>query len=142
MDMSKTDGIPIFQELWFEADIMKDKNSRFADPTRVLIVDHQGLLGAGLSSLLANESPFEVLGTTGENETSLVQAIWHLRPEIVLLAADYPVVHPLRLFDLLPDYGRLRIILVRESSDVIEDFQKEETTIDSSTALIDLLKRK
>ncbi|MCB9423084.1 MAG: hypothetical protein H6667_25010 [Ardenticatenaceae bacterium] len=108
----------------------------------MLVVDNQSIMGAGLERLLGQIEAFEVLGVSPENELTLVQEIWRLLPDIIVLVQDSQVIEPGRLLDLLPDYGRLRIVQVSIDSNTVQIFDKQEITINHHGALFDQLKNK
>ena len=95
---------------------------------RLLVVDHQKILGAGLEHLLSGEESLEVYGFSTQDESALVDEIWRIRPDVIILMAESQLTTPSRLLTLLPDYGRLRIILLDLDSNIFEIYDKQRFT--------------
>lgn len=110
--------------------------SRSVNFNRVLIVDNQGIMGAGMEKLLSEEPSLEVFGITTESETILVQNIFRLQPDIIILISEFQETTPIRLLNLLYDYGRLRIITVSMYRNVFEIFDKQQITTKNWATLL------
>lgn len=108
---------------------------------RVLIVDNQGLMGAGLERLLSEESSLEVFGITTNSETTLVKEIWRLQPDIIILTVESEGVNPARLMNLLTAFTSLRIILVSITSNNFEVYDRQQISTVDRTSLMTQLKR-
>jgi DNA-binding NarL/FixJ family response regulator len=108
--------------------------------TRVLIVDNQGIMGAGLEKLLSEEPSLEVYGTSTKRETTLLQEIWHFQPDIIILTAESKGTSPTWLLNLLKDYGGVRIILISMDQNVFEVYDKQQITTNNHLAFIDQIK--
>lgn len=117
-------------------------NSRSLNFNRVLVVDNQGIMGAGMEKLLSKEPSLEVIGITTENETALIQNISRLQPDTVILTLESRGTTPTRLLELLYDYGRLQIIRVSMNSNMLEIYEKKKLRINSVGALLSQLTAK
>jgi DNA-binding NarL/FixJ family response regulator len=117
-------------------------SSRSVNFNRVLIVDNQGLMGAGMEKLLSEEPSLEVFGITTESETALVQNISRLQPDIIILILESQETTPIRLLELLLDYGRLRIIRVSLNSNMFEVYEKQQMITNSWVTLLSQVKIK
>jgi DNA-binding NarL/FixJ family response regulator len=106
----------------------------------VLIVDNQGIMGAGIEKLLSEEGSLEVFGLPTESEEGLVQNILSLQPDIIILILESQSTTSARLFELLPDYGRLRIILVSMNSNLVEVFDKKQITANNLATFVGKIK--
>lgn len=106
---------------------------------RILIVDNQGMMGAGLESLLSTEKSLEVLGITINNGADLVHEIWRMRPGTIILIAESQPVTPIRLLELLADYGRLRIISVSMNNNNVTIYEKQQVEIGNTLSFTNLL---
>lgn len=113
---------------------------RSAKFNRVLIVDNQGMMGAGVERLLAADLSLEVIGVVAKNEATLVKEIWRLQPDTIILTLESHGASPLLLLELLYDYGRLRIIVVSAKDNTFEVYDKQQI-ITNPAALIDQIKR-
>ena len=118
---------------------MNTTTKRFAMCNRVLIVDNQAIMGAGLEQLLSGSQVIEVSGITMQNERALVEMVWQVQPDTIILILESQCISPGRLFDLLQNYGRLRIILVSANSNVIEVFDRQQIMTIDHVALLDQL---
>lgn len=103
---------------------------------RVLIVDNQGIMGAGMEELLSKEPSLEVFGISTASETALVQNISRLQPDTVILTLESKGTTPTRLMELLYDYGRLRIIRVSMNSNIFEIYEKQKIILNSVDTLL------
>jgi len=110
--------------------------SRSLQFNRVLIASNEGLMGAGLQRLLSEEPSLVVVNCLLGNETSLIAEIHRLLPDIVVLVSA-EALSPARLLELLPDYGRLRIILVSLTSNTIEVYDRQQIQVENESAFLD-----
>ena len=67
---------------------MESINGRSPQSNRILVVDNHEIMGAGLEKLLSSEQAFEVWGFTTPDESALIDEIWRLQPDTVILAAE------------------------------------------------------
>ena len=121
---------------------MHTKTGRSATFNRILVVDNQGVMGAGLETLLSGDAALEVWGVALAGEQALVQEIQRIEPDVIILIRESQEVSPGRLLDLLADYGRLRIISVSMNSNAIEVYNKQPVIPTNYVTLIDQLKSK
>lgn len=119
---------------------MKTTNGRSITSNRVLVVDNQGIMGAGLVNLISGDPTFDVLGVTNTNEEILVQEIWQIQPDIIILILESEGISPCRLLDLLEGYGRLRIILVSVDNNDIGVYDRQHTITQNQDSLISKLR--
>ena len=103
---------------------------------RVLVVDNESIMGAGLEKLLSREPLVEVVGINTEDEMSLVQNISRLLPDIIILILESQSVTPIRLLELLNDLGNLRIVLLSTDSNFCEVYDKKKMSTTSWMALL------
>lgn len=119
---------------------MEAPNGRSATSNRVLVVDNQGIMGAGLEKLLAGDQALEVSGITTRNELILVQEIQRLQPDTIILVLESEIISPCRLLELLQYYGRFRIIMVSINSNNIEVYDRQEIVACNQDSLLTKLK--
>ena len=80
-------------------------------PKRILIVDDSAVIRALLRSVVASEPGLEVAGTAGDGESAL-QAVLALRPDLVLLDVEMPVMDGLHTLRKLRTSGhRMPVIM-------------------------------
>ncbi len=92
---------------------------------RVLIVGTTSLIGAGMESLLSQESSLDVTGVSPADEQALIAQIWQLRPHVVVMNSSLSYTNPTRLLDRLDMYPRLKLIVVNETSNLIQTYEKQ-----------------
>lgn len=119
---------------------MNATNSRSANFNRVIVVGNQSIMGAGMEELLSSEPFFEVVGTSTNSETALVQIISRLQPDIIVSILESKGPTPTRLLELLFDYGSLRIVLVSMESNVLEVYEKKQIITNEWTTLMGQIK--
>jgi DNA-binding NarL/FixJ family response regulator len=115
---------------------MKAINGRSTAFNRVLVIDNQGIMGAGMEKLLAGDQALEVIGVATLNEQTLVQEIWQLQPDTIILTLESEVINPYRLLEVLQDYGHLRIILASVNSNVMDIYDRQQITANNPGSLI------
>jgi len=103
-------------------------------------VDNQGIMGAGLETLISGDADLEVLGVAMADEQNLVQEIQRIQPDTIILILESEVISAGRLLDSLSDYGRLRIIQVSTESNVIGVYDKQHVVTQNQDSLISKLK--
>lgn len=113
--------------------------ARSATFNRVLVVDTQGIMGASLEKFLTEEPLVEVYGLVWEEKTDLVQEILRLLPDTIIMVFESGLMTPNQLLDALPDYGRIRIILVSVISNVIDVYDRQHIQVDNYFDLINQL---
>ncbi|MEJ2747478.1 MAG: hypothetical protein P8183_06170 [Anaerolineae bacterium] len=105
---------------------MRTESGLSSTSSHVLVLDNQEILGAGLENLLSGEESLNVRGLTTQDESALVDEIRRLQPDTIILMAESQLTDPLRLLELLSDYGRIRIILVSIESNRFEIYDKQQ----------------
>lgn len=138
--MSAPDYRPGFSFIPFKVEPMKTRNGRSPTHNRILIVNNDEILGAGLENLLSNEGSLEVSGIATQDEAVLISEIQRLQPDTVILMAESRLSNPSRLFARLPEYGRLRIILVSIESNVLEIYDKQQIAANNWLSFMTKLK--
>ncbi len=127
---------PFASVTWCKAQRMSVAASRSHQFNRVFIASDEGLMGAGLQRLLGEEPSLVVRNCLLGNEASLITEIQRSLPDIVVLTSA-EAVSPVRLLELLPDYGRLRIILVSLTDNTIEVYDRQRIRVENESAFLD-----
>jgi len=108
---------------------------------RVLIVENKLLLGAGIETLLANEPEVDVIGITPVDENSLIQEIYHIQPDVVVLDAETTLIDPNnKQLSQLQENLQFRTITVSANDNLIRVYDKQEIMIVQTTNLIKIIK--
>lgn len=92
-------------------------------PIRILLVDDHTLFRSGLKALLQRQEDFEVVGEAAEGLEGVKQAEL-LKPDIVLLDLDMPVMHGrealAQMLDSRPDMAVLMLTVSEDSENLAE----------------------
>src|SRR5688500_1702782 len=71
--------------------MVSSKPQNRESPVRVLVVDDQRLMRDGIASLLSIQEGIEIVGTAGNGQEAIEQAI-SLQPDVVLMDVRMPVM--------------------------------------------------
>ncbi|MCB9419934.1 MAG: response regulator transcription factor [Ardenticatenaceae bacterium] len=119
---------------------MKTGPERSSVSNHILVVNNDEIMGAGLENLLSNEETLDVWGCTVQNEAALIDEIWRLRPDTIILTAESHMTDPARLLELLSGYGRIRIILVSINSNLFEIYDRQQVAPDNWVSFLTKLR--
>jgi DNA-binding NarL/FixJ family response regulator len=114
--------------------------SKDAAVLRVLVVENQLLLGAGIQKFLSDETDFEVIGSSPCNQLELVREIRQLRPDVVFLDIDSRLADAIDLLTFLENLPDLRVILVSTDHDRIQIYTRREVLIQHPTDLFGIIR--
>jgi DNA-binding NarL/FixJ family response regulator len=106
---------------------------------RVLIIENEQLLGAGVEKLLRRDSGFKVDGITVSDELELVAKVRQFEPDVVVLDEATMLTDPLRLLNLLGDFPKLRVIAVSADDDRVYIYNKRLVVAKRAADLADLI---
>ncbi len=96
---------------------------------RVLVVQNESLLGAGIESLLNRDTGLDIQGIQAEDEAALVKQIKLNEPDVIIIdehESFVDSVHILTLFDHSPN---LRVIGVSTENGMVRVYDKNQFTI-------------
>ena len=88
-------------------------------PIRVVIVDDQGMVRAGFTSLLAAEPDIEVVGDAGDGEAG-VELVSRLEPDVTLMDIRMPLLDGIAASRRLVERGTATKVLVLTTFDLDE----------------------
>ncbi len=108
---------------------------------RVLIVGNNSLFHAGLESLLSDKLNITAVGFSLSQADSLVQYIWHILPDIIILSGNTDI-DPVTLLQSLDGYPSVRIIEVDEDQNMLQIFDKRQTIPTSQMDLMAFVQSK
>ena len=118
---------------------MNTTDSHAATTNRVLILGNEGMMGAGLEYLLSGDQTLDVFGIEAQRECALLEKIQQIKPDIIILVLESQVISPCRLLEALPDYGRIRIILVSAESNTFDVYERQPITAQNQDSLLSCL---
>ncbi len=107
--------------------------------SRVLIVENNLLIGAVIENLLAQEEDLELYSTVPENESTLVEEVWQIKPDTIILNDDSKLIKPMRLLTSLINYPQIRVVVVNLNNDSVLVYDQQRTSLmqhDDLTAVI------
>ncbi len=105
---------------------------------RVLVIENQRLLGAGIENLLRREAGLHVVGVTQDNQGALLQAIGCSRANVVVL--DKSMIDPTRLIALLEHHPGLRVVSVSADNGLVRTYEAQQVIVTQVSELVALIK--
>ena len=109
---------------------------------RILIVENQLLLGAGLQRLLSDMTDLDVIGVSPRNQLELVQEIRQLQPDIIFLDKDSRLTDAIELLSFLENLPKLRLIVLSASDYQAQIYNKQEIQLCWATDLIGIIRKR
>jgi chemotaxis response regulator CheB len=109
---------------------------------RVLVVENQLLLGAGLQSLLADKADLDVIGISPGDGEELVREIRRIQPDVILLNADSHLADPVELLALLSHDPGLRVLAFNANNHLVRIHTKQgalEVLVERTPQLVHLI---
>lgn len=103
---------------------------------RLLIINEDTLLAAGLQSLLSHFPGVDVVALTPSGPKALIDELERFRPHMILLACGGPVTSPPDLLAMLGEYPLVRVVAVSCDCNTVYVYDRSPATV---TALDDLL---
>ena len=108
---------------------------------RVLIVENCSLLGAGIESLLAQESDFEVVGCSPQNEMDFISIVGKLKPDVIIIHDTSIFTDPARMLTRLTIDLNHRLLMVSNTKNQVGTFWSSAVTVTSGDSLGALIRR-
>ncbi len=91
----------------------------------VLIIENDLLFGACIESLLSCKEAFNIIGISPKNEADLIDDIWCMNPNVIILNKESCLTNPARLLDQLKNFPEFRLVVVNPSTDWGQVFDKQ-----------------
>jgi DNA-binding NarL/FixJ family response regulator len=107
---------------------------------RVLIVQNDLLLGAGVESLLGCQPDFTVIGVSFSDEIALMTQIKQLQPHIIVLDKATPLNTSLKLLADLLDHPKWRVVVVSANDNLVVVYDKQQVLATQATDLVSLIR--
>ena len=109
---------------------------RGARPQRVLIIDNDTLLEAGIRSLLEREADLEISTTHASDEAELAAQIQRVRPDVVILEEASNCVPTARLLASLRKFGSVRVVEVSSEHNLMRTYDKNQIWLAKAVDLL------
>jgi hypothetical protein len=107
---------------------------------KVLVVVNKMLLGAGLESLLSQDTELFVRNISFESESSLRDEIVSYKPNVVIIEKNANERLPVSVCSLLASNPRIRFLLVDSLENNVSVYEKQDIQIAHSLDLISMVK--
>jgi hypothetical protein len=107
---------------------------------RVLIVDNQLLVGAGIQALLTEEVDLDVIGSPSLDLEELAQIINSSEPDVIVLDADGHLTRLTGLLPLLNNFSKLQIVVISAQDDLVCVYNKREVLITRPGQLLNIIR--
>lgn len=108
---------------------------------RVLLVTSELLLRQGIVSLLSREVDINVLSINYVDEKTLIHEIDQYNPDVVILDERMEYRDLTKLFDVLIDHPRIRMMVVNVIDNKVNVYDKSEFEISHSYDLISAIRQ-
>lgn len=109
-----------------------------ADPKKILVLESEKLMSAGILSLLASWSEFDVAQTTAVSLGSREQSDF-VQPDVVILDEELLAANLLALVQLTESHPKLRLIVLSLNGSNVNIFDKQTIQISSVSDFVELL---
>ena len=96
---------------------------------RVLIVENQTLLGAGVHSLLGDETGLEIRGISPHDQTELIEDIGRFQPDVLIVNKGSHLIAPLNLLAALENHSRVQVIVVSADDNQVCIYDKRQLVV-------------
>lgn len=108
---------------------MPDTPKRLRVPIRVLILDNEMILSAGIEQLLRNAAAIEVHGLQSDSQNRILETIHQLKPDTVILNRQSTLTNALELLYLFEGDYPEQIIEVNPQSEQVQIYERHWITI-------------
>ncbi|HFQ92977.1 MAG TPA: hypothetical protein ENK32_03130 [Anaerolineae bacterium] len=78
-----------------------------------------------MESLLSQENSLDVTGISPADEQELIDQIWRLRPQVVVMNSSLLFTNPASLLNRLDMYPHLKIIVINETNNLVQTYEKQ-----------------
>lgn len=109
---------------------------------RILIVENQLLLGAGLQNLLSKIADLEVIGISPRNQLELIREIKQLQPDVIFLNKDSRLTDASDLLTFLENFHELRLVVVNANDHLVRIYSQQEARLCQTTDLLDIIRKR
>jgi DNA-binding NarL/FixJ family response regulator len=122
--------------------IIFQNQARATNVRRVLIVENQTLLGAGVHSLLGDETGLEIRGISPHDQTELIQDVRCFQPDIVIMDKVGHLIAPLNLLAALENHSQLQVIVVSADDNQVCIYDKRQLLVRQAADFLDMIRER
>jgi len=108
---------------------------------RVLVIQRQHLLDAGILKVLSSEEDLQVFDTTSSDEITLLEEIKEVDPAILVLVDSSKFADRVSLFSLLTNCYGLRVIVIEERKNRMSIYEGQALEVKGALDLIAAIRR-
>jgi chemotaxis response regulator CheB len=108
---------------------------------RVLVVENESLLGAGIERLLTHEDCLNVCGISPRSVSQLLYEIERFRPDVIVLDAATELATSAELLTCLWDYPEMRVVAVRRDGALMSIYEKQEVAITQTADFVAVIRQ-
>jgi DNA-binding NarL/FixJ family response regulator len=108
---------------------------------RVLVVENQILMGAGIQILLGGQADLEVMGIAPCDQAELAREIRRWRPDLVVVNKDSQYVDPTKLLATLQGYPKLRLVVVSANDNRVCVYDKQQVLTNGARDLLGIIRK-
>lgn len=108
---------------------------------RILIVENRSLFGAGIESLLAQESDFEIVGCSPKNEMDLISIVGKLKPDLIIIHDISIFTDPIRMLTHLTIDLNHRLLMVSNTKNLVCLYLSGAVPVTSGDSLVALIRQ-
>jgi DNA-binding NarL/FixJ family response regulator len=126
----------------YHTPIIFQNHARATDVRRVLIVENQMLLGAGVHSLLGDETDLKIRGISPHDQNELIQDIGRFQPDIVIMDKVSQLIAPLNLLTALENHSQLQVIVVSADDNQVCIYDKRRLLVKQASDFLDMIRER
>ncbi len=108
---------------------------------RVLVIQGQHLLAAGVLNVLSSDQDLHVFDAASSDEITLLEEIKKVDPEVLVLVNNSKYSDCVSLFSLLASCYGLRVIIIEERNNQMYIYERQALEVRSSLDLIAAIQR-
>lgn len=108
---------------------------------RVLVATQEMLLGAGIESMLGRQKELALIGVIPNNTIELIGKINRIKPEVIILDQKMYTASVAELMACMNDRPEMRLVVVSDSENSIQIFNKRQLQVTQSMDLVETMCR-
>jgi DNA-binding NarL/FixJ family response regulator len=108
---------------------------------RILVIQSNHLLAAGILNLLNREMDLIVHDSSCDDEVSLLERIKDIKPAVLVMDESSHLTDHISFFSNLNDYPDLRVIVIAERKNLMHILEIQKLEVMRATDLITAIRR-